>query len=267
MNEIIHDLLKPENRILLWVLIVLYALIAAYLLYLTKQGHLHWKFPFVESSYEKSDADKPGSGQSRRYRKVLYVKVTCLSDRARVKEPSYHRPVNRLAEGERAVPVFDEAVYYTLELFPNKSAVSVRKERSSGVVDPRVVIPWQDEVAFRDAGAREVKSMVELETDGESDAFLSISHFENGLQGAKDQYMATDVPEDAEFVRMVVDFSSIPNADRFITGERAFVSLKGQNTVVPIAQHGPGVFSVVCADAKKSSVINFYFRFDWDRSI
>ena len=171
-----------------------------------------------------------------------------------------------MEETERSVPVFDEAVYYTLELLPATGPVGMRKDRSSGVVDSRIVIPWQDEVAFRDAGARQLKGFIQLEPDTDSDTFLSISHFENGLQ-AKSQDVCTDVPQDAEYVRVVVDFSSVPNNARFISADRAMVSLKEWKEVLPITRSGPGLFSVVCKDVKKDSVITIFFTFDWSRAV
>ncbi len=261
--DLLRDLLKPENRVILVVLGVLLSPYLVYLVCMAWQRRLTPKNPFFEvAPAANSKSRRPAS----LYRKVLYVKVTYLSDRAKAAAPFYNRTVQRLEESERAVPVFDEAVYYTLELLPATAPVGMRKDRSSGVVDSRVVIPWQDEVIFRDAGASQLKGFIQLEPDTDSDTFLSVSHFENGLQG-KSQDMCTDVPQDAEYVRLIVDFSSVPNSARFISADRATVSLKEWKEAVPITRCGPGLFSVVCKDVKKNSVITMFFTFDWSRAV
>jgi hypothetical protein len=262
-------LFLPENRPIAFVLIGLCVLFLATLIYLAVCDKLKFSIPFllkVEPGHASSSDGKASKASATRgYRKVLYVKVTYLSDRTKAPAPFYRRTVKRLAVADRSVPVFDEAVYYTLELLPKKGPVSSRKDRSSGVVDSRIVIPWHDDVVFRDSGAAKIKELVQLETDKESDTFLTVSHFENGLQG-KDQDIGTDVPEDAEYVRLLVDFSSVPNASRFIAAERAFIRYNGQEVIAPIAQPSPALFSVECKDVKKASVVNIDFTFDWSRN-
>jgi hypothetical protein len=269
VSDILKTLLLPENRIIAWVLIGLCLLILATLIYLAVGGRLKFSIPFLLSVEQGAASETAGSklkaSDPRQYRKILYVKVTCLADRTKAASPFYHRTVKRLAEADRSVPVFDEAVYYTLELLPGKGPVVPRKDRSSGVVDSRIVIPWHDEIAFRDVGAGKIREFVQLETDKESDTFLTVSHFENGLQG-KDQDIGTDVPEDAEYVRLLVDFSSVPNASRFITADRACLRYNGKEEIAPIAQPSPALFSVECKAVKKTSIVNINFTFDWSRS-
>ncbi len=273
MSEIFRDLLKPENRVVLYVLLTVFILFDVYVLYLIKGGWLRLKFPGFAMEPAKGKhghkEDKPEKAEAvlppRGYRKILFVKVTCLTDRTRVTKPVYIREVPRLKPSERAVAVFDEAVYYTLELLPKKTLTEPRKERTSGVVDPRLVLPWQDEVQFRDAAAKQIKEWVQLESNQETDTFFSVSHFENGLQG-EEQDIGTDVREDAEWVRVVADFSTVPNATKFITATRACIRLNGQEELAPISQPGPGVFTVMCKEVKKDAMIVIYFKFDWDRA-
>src|SRR3954469_16167104 len=106
MTEILRDLLKPENRAVLFVLIGIFAVIAAYLIYLIRGGWLVLKLPWFSL---KKTKEKEGKNARAGYRKLLYVKVTHLSDRLRSAKPSYQRTVKRLKEADRQVPVFDEA--------------------------------------------------------------------------------------------------------------------------------------------------------------
>jgi len=268
MPDLLKTLLLPENRLIAWVMVGLSALTIGGLIYLVVRRRLKFTIPLLLSVEPGGPAnDRAGSNGDdaiRRYRKVLYAKVTCLSDRSKGSAPFYHRTVKRLSEAERSVPVFDETVYYTLELLPKTGPIIPRKDRSSGVVDSRIVIPWLDEVGFRDGGAGQIKEFVQLETNQDSDTFLTVSHFENGLQGSE-QDLATDVPEDAEYVRLMVDFSSVPGAARFITADRACIRHNGQEEIAPIAQPSPALFVVVCKDVRKSSLIKISFNFDWNR--
>ena len=91
--------------------------------------------------------------QPRRFRKLLYVKVNFLANQKTQAAPFYKRTVERLDGPERIVPVFDEAVYYTLKLFPEQRTLGPEQDSSSGVVDPRLVIPWLNQVEFHNEGA------------------------------------------------------------------------------------------------------------------
>lgn len=84
-----------------------------------------------------------------RYKKLLYVKVTYLREKTAGATPVYYREVERLAEEARTVDVYDEAVYYTLEIFPSKKKIERRTDQSSGVVDPRMIIPLRYPLVFR----------------------------------------------------------------------------------------------------------------------
>ena len=147
--------------------------------------------------------------QPRPFQKLLYVKVNFLANRKTKASPFYVRTVDRLDGPDRAVPVFDEAVYYTLKMFPEKRTLAPEPDQSSGVVDPRLVIPWLSQLSFHNDMARRVKEMVDIEAKADSDTMLTVSHFLNGLQ-AGNQDFCTFADEDAESLRIIVDFSSIP---------------------------------------------------------
>jgi hypothetical protein len=132
-----------------------------------------WKFgPLWIHLRNRPEAPKP---PARRFRKLLYVKVCCLANQKTQATPFYKRTVTRLAEPERLVPVFDEAVYYTLKQFPEKRLVGLEQESSSGVVDARLMIPWLDQVEFSSPQAEQSKSLVDIKSKDDSDTMLSVS--------------------------------------------------------------------------------------------
>ena len=211
-------------------------------------------------------ADIPAGAQTtRRYRKVLYVKVTYLGERKPGAAPFYQRIVDRLEGEDRVVGVYDEAVYYTLEIFPDKKKPDARTDRSRGVVDPRMVIPLQNPLKYSDKDAALVTQAAQMEVSEECDTLLTVSHFENGLQGSEQDF-ATRIAEDAEYARLVVDFSSIPDAPRFVIPKTAYwITAAGGQQEVKIVSFGEGMFMASCENAKKDDLLKLTFTFDRGR--
>ena len=185
----------------------------------------------------------------RRYKKLLYVKVTYLRVKADGVLPVYRRNVERLDEDVRKVDVFDEAVYYTLEIFPAKKKVERRTDQSSGVVDPRMMIPLQYPLVSGDKHAARSANTALMEVNGETDTLLTISHFENGLQ-SKDQEFGSRVEEDAEYARMILDFSSIPDAKTLVQQQSAWLTRDGKDQALQIVPLGESIYMVSYEDAK-----------------
>lgn len=230
--------------------------------------------------------DEP-KAESRPFRKLLYVKVNFLCNQKTAAGHFYERRVARLDGPDRLVPVYDEAVYCTLKLFPGKQTVVREQNRSSnGVVDPRLVIPWTNQPEFQ-RGMGPVKEIVDIESSETSDTMLSVSHFLNGLQtpdtklcGSPDDDadaenakplhgFCTFADEDAESLRLVVDFSSIPNARALIPMPTAKVTVNGQTVDkgddLKCEQCGESVYMALCKNAKKGSLLAMCFTFkNWD---
>jgi hypothetical protein len=226
-----------------------------------------WKFgPLWIHLRNRPEAPKP---PPRRFSKLLYVKVNHLANRKTQTLPFYERTVARLAEPERKVPVFDEAVYYTLKQFPEKRPQGLEEESSTGVVDPRLLIPWLDQVEFNSPQAEQSKSLVEIKTKADSDTMLSVSHFLNGLQGCNQDF-GSYADEDAESLRLVVDFSSIPNAGDFIKMEGAELMAGKQpvqSDTLSVRSCGDSVYVANCRDVKKGSLLTMRFTFkNWETS-
>jgi hypothetical protein len=212
---------------------------------------------------------KVAAAEERAHRKILYVKVTYLSDKSLPgAKPFYRRVVSRLKEPERSVDVYDEAVYYTLELLPEKRAVEGRRDNSSGVVDSSLVIPWRDEIPFPDSTEKAVKEMVMVDVPEDTDTFLTVSHFENGLQGKDHQDLATKMPEGADYVRLVVDFSSVPGANVFVSPRYACVSTADgtDGAKVGVVARGESVYTAVAKPTGKGQRLKMYFDFDWSKA-
>jgi hypothetical protein len=272
MSEaLVKGLLDPANRqvlnIVLIALGVLLLFVMGVVVYLAKKQTLDYNFAIgpVRLILRPAKATEALASKAG-YRKLLYIKVTHLSDRAQGGPPAYYRTVDRLDSSERSVPVYDEAVYYTLEIYPSERPLSSRIERSSGVVDARLLIPWRDQIDFPDAGAARIKEMVQIDVS-DSDTVLSSSHFINGLQGQNNQDFSSRLQEDSEDFRLIVDFSSIPHAERFISLKNAFIDRKADSSrhAVGTSPIGPSLYMISCNNGKKGDFLHMGFTFDWSR--
>jgi hypothetical protein len=269
--KLLDDLIRPGNwpflAVFALVLIGMAVLLVFQILAYVKKERLDLSHRFGPLWIHLRGGPDDPKTQPRRFRKLLYVKVNFLANQKTHAAPFYKRTVERLDEPERIVPVFDEAVYYTLKLFPEKRTLGPEQDSSSGVVDPRLVIPWLNEVEFHNEGAQRVKSLVDVEAKADSDTMLSVSHFLNGLQ-RRNQDFCTYADEDAESLRLVVDFSSIPNAHDLITMDGAQLLLEKrpvETDDVVCRRCSESVYMAHCKDVKKGSLLKMEFTFkNWE---
>lgn len=218
----------------------------------------------LESHLDAVVDDIAAVPMGRGYRKVLYIKVTYLSNKkAPGAVPFYVREVDRLVGDNREVPVFDEAVYYTLEMFAGAKRPEPRKDRTSGVLDPRMVVPLKNPLTFSDHEESQIPQTVQMEVNDECDTLLTVSHFVNGLQG-DGQYLASRVAEDAEYLRLIADFSSIPDAKNIVVPGKAFVKLEsGPLQDATVVSFGESIFLISCENVRKGDLVQFNLSFKW----
>jgi hypothetical protein len=269
--KFLDDLIKPGN----WPFLVVFAIVlagaAAVLVFLILATIRKENLDVSQQIgplwiHLRGGKDDPKT-EKRLYRKLLYVKVNYLANRKEQGAPFYTRTVDRLDPEDRMVPVFDEAVYYTLKLYPEQRQLGLEQDQSSGVVDARLVIPWLTSLEFHNEGAKFVKQMVNMETSAPSDTMLSVSHFLNGLQDRNQQF-CTYADEDAESLRIVVDFSSIPDAANRVALDRVQLMVRDQAVEtddMKYQQCGPSVYMAHCRNAKKGSLLKMDFTFrNWE---
>ena len=202
------------------------------------------------------------------YHKLQYVKVVSLTDRSKMPAPVYTRCVGRLKPEDRNVPVYDEAVYYTLERFPEKRKLTTRTNSSSGAIDPRMIIPWQEKFFNTFTDGMSVPGTVNFVLKDETDTFLSVCHYANGLQRSQESF-TTITYEKTNDIRLIVDLSSIPSIDRIIvdTPIAVIVRADGKAQEQFDAQLlSPGVYTVTCNDAMPDDALKIIFNFDRTRA-
>lgn len=269
--KLLDDLIKPGNWPFLVVFAVVLVAFAAFVIlwiiaYLKKED-LDISKRFGPLWIHLTGGPNDPKTQPQPFRKVLHVKVVYLSNRAIKASPFYVRTVDRLEQNERNVPVFDEAVYSTLKLFSGKRKLDRESDSSHGVVDSRLIVPWQSQIPFFAAETRTDPHQVGIETHEESDSLLLVSHFLNGLQGPT-QSFSTCADQDAGSLRLIVDFSSIPNAASRIAFDSVQLTLNDQSIDgdgFGKTDCGGSVYEAHCLNAKKGAILKLTFKFvGWD---
>jgi hypothetical protein len=275
VNEIVglfKELLLPANRDILYVALGFLAIILVFVMavvaWLTYKGTLSAgrKIGPVYIQIRAANSVDQIARKASGYRKLLYIKVVYLTQQTATAKPIYTRTLDRLEPSERQVAVYDEAIYYTLELFPAKRPLETRTDSSSGSVDARIAIPWQDQIHFQQDTTAKIAKIAQMDVEDESDTLLTISHFENGLQGDHQDFKSF-VAEDCEEIRLAVDLSSIPGAENFVTLKNAFLDRKADNKSVAIggAAITPTLFAASTKEAKKGDVLRLTINIDWSR--
>jgi hypothetical protein len=271
--DIIKELLLPANRPILYVALAFLAIILVFVMavvaWLTYKGTLSAgrKIGPVYIQIRAANSADEIARKASGYRKLLYIKVVYLSQQTPTSKSIYTRTLDRLETSERQVPVYDESLYYTLELFPAKRPLEARTDSSSGAVDARMVIPWQDLVRFQQDTTATIAKIAQMDINDDTDTLLTISHFENGLQGNHQDFKSF-VAEDCEEIRLAVDFSSIPGAENFVTLKNAFLDRKADNKSQAIggAAITPTLFAASTKEGKKGDVLRLAINIDWSRA-
>lgn len=261
------DLIKPGNTAFLVIfavnLAVFFAAVIVFLRFYLKRDDIDEDFPlfFLRLRIYGGKGLRLGK---RRFRKVLYIKVVSLSDRRSAPSPFYRRTVARPGDATEQVPVYDEAVYYTLKMFPENRPSSMEKDHShNGFVDPRLVVPWDptSDRNFDTLGAP--PQIAQIATNIETDTMLTVSHFLNGMQ-SREQKFCTLADEDAESLRLVLDFSSVPHADSFIEVQPPRLWIDKLPVATDNVSHqecGRSIYMAHCRDAPKDSTLRFDVTF------
>jgi hypothetical protein len=272
--DLIKELLIPANREILYIVLGFLAVILIFAMiiiaYFVHKGTFTAgrKIGPIYIQVRAANSTDQFARKPSGYRKLLYIKVTHLTQQTATASPIYTRILDRLEPSERQVAVYDEAVYYTLELFPSSAPRNARSDSSSGSIDARMVIPWQDKVRFQQDTAAAIAKIAQMDVTEPTDTVLTISHFENGVQTKEHQNVKTLIEEDAEEVRLVIDFSSIPGAETFVTLENAFLDRKADNSSQSVGGSAitRTLFVASTKDGKKGDVLRINFNIDWTRA-
>jgi hypothetical protein len=194
--------------------------------------------------------------------KVMYVKLLHLSDMART-NPIYERSVERIANVR--TPVYDEALYLHLSIYPQEQPRMNFSFRSTGVVDVRFIVPFIRK--FLDDGPETamIKNVFNPIVSEPSNVYFGLSHHINGLQRGHED-VGTRMDRAARHVRLLVDFTSVPGWRDWLASEpRAVHKTEGVERSVPVEEIAEGLFTSSITDAAVGDVLRMDLTVDWEK--
>jgi hypothetical protein len=196
------------------------------------------------------------------YEKLLYVKVLHLSKMQDGNPPIYSRVVERLG---KEISIYDELVYYSLNVFSKSQENFSFSFSSSGVADPRPVHPWVGKLGFAYRDSQFFEKTVQSTVNKSSHTYAVVSHHFNGLQPGHED-VQTKVDRDTRHARLVVDFSSIPGAAAlFKVRPKAFLRTDDLSESLGIEEYTPEIFAVTRDNVKEGQVLRIEFSLDWTK--
>jgi hypothetical protein len=271
LDDLVHfldHLMQPGNGWFLTAFTTLIAVGIAVLIFVivgfVRKDKLNISFKFLSIWIHFTGGEDDPKDIKNPYRKLLYVKVNLLSNRE-THPPFYTRTVDRLAPSDRTFGVYDEATFYTLKLY-SKSRFAHEVYTSHGTIEGRLVLPWLSTLgSHSDEGGLDPHTF-DIEPNVPSDTICAVSHYCNALQG-REQSFSTFTDEDADSLRLVVDFSSIPDASTRIEFVRARITnnkVDVQTDDLKYEVLGNNVYMAHCKSAKKGYLLRMDFIFkDW----
>jgi hypothetical protein len=261
--KLLDHLTQPGNGWFLASFITILVIAATVLIFLAiafiRKDKLNISFKFFSIWVHLTGGEDDPKDLKTPYRKLLYVKVNLLANR-NTHPAFYTRTVDRLAAGEQTFDVYDEATFYTLKLY-SKIRLAHEVYNSHGTIDGRLLLPWLTTLgSHSDEGGQDPHTL-DIEANTSSDVMCSISHFSNGLQ-SRNQTFSTFADEDADSLRIVVDFSSIPDAANRIEYIRTRLTngkLDVESDDLKFEPCGNNVFMANCKSVKKGHLLRMEF--------
>lgn len=194
--------------------------------------------------------------------KTALIKFFHLTKREQNKKPVYKRYIDRL---NKQIDIYDEYVLLRFNKFPQSVKDFECTDRTSGTIDLNILHPWQDSLKFADKGAQYVEQFLNQMLEGTSNVFVTAANYYNAFQPGNND-AGIKMEKDTQMARLIVDFSSIPNHEKFIIGMPKAIRDNGEEEAAIKVIHKPnsGVYYVSKADLKKGEVIKMMFEINWD---
>jgi hypothetical protein len=194
--------------------------------------------------------------------KFVYIKVIHLTRRSDTSQPVYKKFVQRLG---REVEIYDEYSYFRFNVFKRPQKGFTSTDRSSGVVDLKLLYPWQDTIRFSDKDAQIVENIISHTLQRSSNMYFTEAMYFNGFQPGHEN-VAMKMEDNTQEARMVIDFSSLPNHEFIVKGKpKAFLRAQDEEKLIGITEPSPGVFSVAGSNLLKDQVLGIDFEIDWEK--
>jgi len=215
----------------------------------------------LEHEFEDKNQKYLTETQKPLIQEVKLVYVRYLHIKSETAEPAYRKFITRLGE---TIDVRSEYQYYRFNKFSNSNNSITLIDRSTGIVEPRIMFPWR-KLAFTDVPSKKSRGMLTQDI-GDSDTYFSVTSYYNGFkEGDEDVGMKMEM--DTQVARMIADFSSIEWLSLIFTKEPdAYkIELNGERTkLLGLEEIDDGIYHLEVSNMKKGESLLIDFHVNWD---
>jgi hypothetical protein len=194
--------------------------------------------------------------------RLTYIKVIHMARKEAGREPIYRRAIERLKH--KSIFVYDEELFVTVVTYSAEQPTHKWDYRSSGVVDPGSIFPWKSKLVFSDKGLADDQQYVQQTIAMPSNTCVSMCQVFNGLQPGHED-LAMKMWGDTDHARLVVDFSSIPEAHLIFKVTQAVSRIGNQEEHIEVEECKRSVFTCSHDQLKEGQVLRIDFEIDWDK--
>lgn len=192
--------------------------------------------------------------------KIHYVKFVSYSNKKVHKEPLYKKFIKRL---NKEVDVWDEYITCTISQFSHFVDQFQFYSRTDGdAVDLMNLLPFENKFTFSDINEGIKDTIFNPLIKGHSNVYVSNCCFINGFQDGNTD-MAVKASHNTKHLRLLVDFTSIPEFENIFLFDKCIVVNYDQSETVVTSEDiliQPGVYLIDKTDVQKNSVLKFNFK-------
>ena len=208
--------------------------------------------------------------------KTLYVKLSFIIDRENPEsKPVFKRVLHRLEDDKKEeFDVFDSSTYHAFTQYNDNIAKDevVKWEFTSkrGQVDALQLYPFDADTYKADPAKRAALGRADGKLLlGDASSLLVTGYFYNGFQRIDGEWAGVRANENADFLRLTVDFSSVltkKNQKLFLQEPIATWNqeVKKQKDVIPMDLNQGRIYSAFVENPLEGDTIIFNYKMNWD---
>lgn len=191
--------------------------------------------------------------------KMVYVKY--LHIRKESEAPVYQKFIERLDE---TIDVHSEYHYYRFNKFNKDNNSITLTDKSSGVVDLKILYPWKD-IVFTDIPSQKHKGSITQDVSN-SDTYFCATTYYNGFK-EKNEDIGMKMEMDTLCAKIIADFSSIVGLKKLFIKEPDAYKMelnKAKIKLVGLEKISDGVYHIEVHNLKKGEALLLDFHVNWD---
>lgn len=200
--------------------------------------------------------------------KVQYIKMLHLTKKADHKKPVYKKLIERLQSDKE---VFDEAQFFELVIYSGNAQTTLANNyilSDVGTIDMNIIIPRQNPGVGLKSFQRNdtIPGRVTRDVDLNSNVFFSVTTFINSFQ-ENNSFYQTRADEDIKQLRLIIDFSSLPERKNIQRSAPAGIQYNDKNSAetknLNVTEIKDCVYQVEASELKKGDNVVMNFDINW----